>query len=157
MIRPAVKAQLHPRNRFRTGYDFPQLIACSPPLAAFVAPNAYGDASVDYANPEAVKALNQALLKHAYDIETWDVPPGYLCPPIPGRSDYLHYLADLPGIGAAARPRHQPVVVLDIGTGASCTRSSARVVRLALRRHRSRSVALRWAKNSWRPARRWPI
>lgn len=120
MIRPAVKAQLHERNRFRAGYDFPQLIACSPRLAAFVAPNAYGDASVDYANPAAVKALNQALIKHAYGIDTWDVPPGYLCPPIPGRSDYLHYLADLPGIGAAPRPPHQPIVVLDIGTGASC-------------------------------------
>ena len=115
-----VKEQLHPRNRFRTGYDFPRLIACSPRLAAFVAPNAYGDASVDYANPQAVKALNQALLKHAYGIDTWDVPPGYLCPPIPGRSDYLHHLADLPGILDAARPRRQPVVVLDIGMGANC-------------------------------------
>ena len=120
MIRPSVKEQLHPRNRFRTGYDFPRLIAGSPRLAAFVAPNAYGDASVDYANPEAVKALNQALLKDAYGIESWDVAPGYLCPPIPGRSDYLHHLADLPGIGAASLPRLQPIVVLDIGTGASC-------------------------------------
>ena len=120
VTRRPVKEQLHPRNRFRTGYDFPRLIACSPRLAAFVAPHAYGDASVDYANPAAVKALNQALLKQAYGIGTWDVPPGYLCPPIPGRSDYLHHLADLPGISDAARPRRQPVVVLDIGMGANC-------------------------------------
>lgn len=119
MIRPSVKAQLHPRNRFRTGYDFPRLVARSPRLAAFVAPNAYGDASIDYADPEAVKALNQALLEDAYGIDAWDVPPGYLCPPIPGRSDYLHYLADLPGVGDAAAPGHQ-VTVLDIGTGANC-------------------------------------
>ena len=97
MIRRAVKEKLHPRNRFRAGYDFPRLIACSPGLAAFVAPNAYKDASVDYANPEAVKALNQALLASAYSLKSWDVPPGYLCPPIPGRSDYLHHLADLLG------------------------------------------------------------
>ena len=120
MIRPAIKEQLHPRNRFRAGYDFARLIAGSPRLAAFVAPNAYGDASVDYANPEAVKALNQALLKDAYGIESWDVPPGYLCPPIPGRSDYLHHLADLPGIGDTPVPGRQPVVVLDIGMGANC-------------------------------------
>jgi 23S rRNA (adenine1618-N6)-methyltransferase len=120
MIRPAVKEQLHPRNRFRTGYDFPRLITSSPRLAPFVAPNAYGDASVDYANPAAVKALNQALLKDAYGIDSWDVPPGYLCPPIPGRSDYLHHVADLPGIGDATGTRRDPVRVLDIGMGANC-------------------------------------
>lgn len=68
MIRRAVKEQLHPRNRFRAGYDFQRLIAVSPGLAAFVAPNPYGNASVDYANPLAVKALNQALLKSAYGL-----------------------------------------------------------------------------------------
>ena len=87
MIRRSAKEQLHPRNRFRDGYDFQQFVACSPALAAFVAPNAYGDASIDYANPAAVKALNQALLQHAYGLRAWDIPPGYLCPPIPGRSD----------------------------------------------------------------------
>jgi len=113
LIRRAAKAQLHARNRFRHGYDFPRLIAGSPGLRAFVAANAYGDLSIDYASPAAVKALNQALLNDAYGIEKWDVPPGYLCPPIPGRSDYLHHLADLPGIGGDAR-------VLDIGMGANC-------------------------------------
>jgi 23S rRNA (adenine1618-N6)-methyltransferase len=121
VIRRAVKEALHARNRFRAGYDFPQLVACSPGLAAFVAPNAHGDASVDYANPEAVKALNQALLKHAYGLDTWDVPPGYLCPAIPGRSDYLHRLADLLAIGSeAATSRRRSVAVLDIGMGANC-------------------------------------
>lgn len=117
MIRRTSKELLHPRNRFRDGYEFERLVAVSPRLAEFVAPNAYGDVSIDYANPEAVKALNQALLKDAYGIENWDVPPGYLCPPIPGRSDYLHYLADLPGIGDGPKRR---VDVLDIGTGANC-------------------------------------
>lgn len=121
MIRPAVKDRLHPRNRFRAGYDFPRLISASPGLDAHVAPNAYGDMSIDYANPDAVKALNRALLKSVYRLDTWDVPPGFLCPPIPGRSDYLHHLADLlasdPGtVDATARV----VTVLDVGTGASC-------------------------------------
>lgn len=109
------KSGLHPRNRFRTRYDFPQLIASSPALAAFVKPNAHGDDSIDYANPQAVKALNQALLKHAYGLQHWDIPPGYLCPPIPGRSDYIHHLADLISLR-----RGPEVRVLDIGTGANC-------------------------------------
>jgi 23S rRNA (adenine1618-N6)-methyltransferase len=106
---------LHPRNRFNARYDFPQLIAASPALAALVKPNAYGDESIDYADPLAVKALNQALLKQAYGLQRWDIPQGYLCPPIPGRSDYIHHLADL-----IALRRGPSVRVLDIGTGANC-------------------------------------
>lgn len=142
MIRPPVKEQLHPRNRFRYGYDFPRLIASSPALAPFVAPNAYGDASVEYANPEAVKALNQALLKDAYGISTWDLPPGYLCPPIPGRSDYVHHLADLPGIG------EDRVRVLDIGMGANCIYPLIGASEYGWQFVGSETdpVALRWAK-----------
>ncbi len=114
-----VKEQLHPRNRFRAGYHFGRLIASSPRLAEFVAPNAYGSVSIDYADPAAVKALNQALLKDAYGLD-WDLPPDYLCPPIPGRSEYLHHLADLLGAGQASTPRRKPVAVLDIGMGANC-------------------------------------
>jgi 23S rRNA (adenine1618-N6)-methyltransferase len=119
MIRPASKERMHARNRFRSGYDFRQLVAAHPALAPFVRPNPHGDASVDYGNPEAVKALNRALLQQAYGLDSWDVPPGYLCPPIPGRSDYLHHLADLLA-GRAAIPRGRSVVVLDIGVGANC-------------------------------------
>jgi 23S rRNA (adenine1618-N6)-methyltransferase len=39
--------------------------------------------------------LNKAILKAFYKIEYWDIPLHYLCPPIPGRADYLHYTADL--------------------------------------------------------------
>jgi len=119
LIRPSAKEQLHERNRFRAGYNFARLIAASPRLEPFVLPNAHGDASIDYADPEAVKALNQALLKDAYDLE-WDLPADYLCPPIPGRSEYLHHLADLLGVGSASTPRRTPVAVLDVGMGANC-------------------------------------
>ncbi len=109
-----IKIGLHSRNRFRTRYDFPQLVMSSPALGVFVKPNAYGDDSIDYANPQALKALNQALLKQAYGLQHWDIPPGYLCPPIPGRSDYIHHLADL-----ISMRRGPEVRVLDIGTGAN--------------------------------------
>ncbi|MBK5256248.1 MAG: 23S rRNA (adenine(1618)-N(6))-methyltransferase RlmF [Vicinamibacteria bacterium] len=112
---------MHPRNRFRKGYDFERLADRSPALANFVTPNAFGDDSIDFANPEAVKALNQALLQDAYGLHGWDVPPGYLCPPIPGRSDYVHHLADLLSGGKEALiPRGRSVTALDIGMGANC-------------------------------------
>ena len=145
MIRKEVKEKLHPRNRFRAGYNFRRLMTRHAALVAFVGPNAYGDLSIDFANPDAVRALNQALLKDAYGLDTWDVPAGYLCPPIPGRSDYLHYLADLLAGGSRLEAsRRRTVTVLDIGVGANCIYPliGAREYRLAFRRigHRSGRV-----------------
>ena len=115
------KESLHPRNRHRGRYDFPQLVQSSPELGPFVAVNAHGDASIDFANPDAVKALNRALLKQFYGIQIWDIPPGYLAPPIPGRADYVHYLADLLGsMNEGAVPTGKRIRVLDVGVGANC-------------------------------------
>jgi 23S rRNA (adenine1618-N6)-methyltransferase len=117
----ATKTNLHPRNLHRDRYNFAQLIASSPELAAFVAKNEYGNETINFADPAAVKALNRALLLHDYHIKDWDIPAQYLCPPIPGRADYLHYLADLLGASNGGTiPRGKSVRVLDIGTGANC-------------------------------------
>ena len=115
------KQVLHPRNQHRSRYDFPQLIKSCPQLEQFVFVNPYGDQSVDFSNPEAVKMLNKALLIHFYGISTWDIPENYLCPPIPGRADYIHYLADiLAFVNGNVIPRGNAVKVLDIGVGANC-------------------------------------
>ena len=119
MKQPAEKPLFHPRNRHRGRYDFAALIACHPALAPFVQLNPYGNESVDFADPDAVKVLNQALLHFHYQIEHWAIPEGFLCPPVPGRADYIHHLADL------LAEDHQRVVprdlnVLDIGCGANC-------------------------------------
>jgi 23S rRNA (adenine1618-N6)-methyltransferase len=118
---PEVKSQLHPRNKHRQRYDFKQLIQTNPALEKFVLINKYDDESIDFFNPQAVKALNQALLKHYYNAEFWDIPTGYLCPPIPGRADYLHYVADLLGSCNFNKiPKGDKIKCLDIGVGASC-------------------------------------
>lgn len=112
---------MHSRNPHADRYDFPQLIAASPALVPFVARNQYGDETIDFANPAAVKALNQALLKQFYGVALWDIPAGYLCPPIPGRADYLHHAADLlAALHGGTVPRGKQVHVLDIGIGANC-------------------------------------
>ena len=111
-----IKTALHARNQHRDRYDFELLVVANPALKPFVKANQFGDASIDFANPQAVKALNQALLKQYYDVAIWDIPPQYLCPPIPGRADYVHYLADL----LAQSPlENQSIRVLDIGVGAN--------------------------------------
>jgi len=63
-------------------------------------------------------ALNQALLADAYGL-SWSLPRGALCPPIPGRSDYIHYLAELLAGGDKDAPRGRAVRIIDIGSGAN--------------------------------------
>ena len=109
---------LHSRNIHQQGYDFSKLVNIMPPLAQFVRPNPYGNPSIDFADPHAVKCLNAALLLSEYDIVDWDIPPGYLCPPVPGRVDYLHYIADLLAVSGKA-PTGSSIRALDIGTGAN--------------------------------------
>jgi len=115
------KLTMHPRNPHRGRYDFAQLVATLPALKSFVAPTAYGEESVDFGDPAAVRMLNRALLKQFYGVEHWDIPANYLCPPIPGRADYIHYLADLlTASNDGQLPRGKAVRVLDVGVGANC-------------------------------------
>lgn len=109
---------LHPRNLHQGRYDIPRLLTASPALAAFVKPGRRGDLTLDFADPAAVKALNQALLLCYYGLQYWDIPDGYLCPPVPGRADYLHHLADLLQTGKGI-PNGPTIRVLDVGVGAN--------------------------------------
>lgn len=114
------KDNLHPRNLHRTRYDFEKLIANCPELKAFVSINKYGIETVDFSNSLAVKTLNKALLKTYYSIQIWDIPKNYLCPPIPGRADYIHYIADLLAESNNNEiPKKPTVLGLDVGTGSN--------------------------------------
>ncbi|MBT1267592.1 MULTISPECIES: 23S rRNA (adenine(1618)-N(6))-methyltransferase RlmF [unclassified Pseudomonas] len=118
---PRKEATLHPRNRHQGRYDFQALIKTTPELAQFVIINPYGKESIDFASPDAVRVFNRALLKAFYGINHWDIPADYLCPPVPGRADYVHFLADLlASVNEGVIPRGAPVKVLDIGMGANC-------------------------------------
>ncbi len=117
----ATKPTLHPKNKHKGRYNFDELNASHPDLETFVKPNKYGDLSIDFSNPKAVRALNTALLKHFYDISYWEIPENYLCPPIPGRADYIHHIAQLLGKKNKYKvPMNGKVKCLDVGTGANC-------------------------------------
>ena len=104
---------LHPKNKFNKGYNFDELVLKNPSLNEFVSKNDYGNLSIDFSNPIAVKELNKALLFTYDKISVWDFPDENLCPPIPGRLDYIHHLADL-------LSSEENINILDIGTGATC-------------------------------------
>ena len=114
-----VNESLHPRNRHQGRYDLPALVAAHPALRRFVAKNPYGDLSIDFADALAVKTLNAALLTAWHGVVAWDFPEGFLCPPIPGRADYIHHVADLLTGADGVIPRGAGVRVLDVGVGAN--------------------------------------
>ena len=110
------KSALHPRNLHQDRYDLALLCSKHPDLKRYIKKNPAGQETIDFSNPEAVLCLNQALLTSYYHVQHWFIPQGYLCPPIPGRADYVHYAADLlKGLTG----KSQPVNALDIGTGAN--------------------------------------
>jgi len=115
------KTNLHPRNLHRFGYDFAKLIEANTEFENFVSINQHQLETIDFANPEAVKSLNKSLLIKDYDILNWDIPANFLCPPIPGRADYIHYIADLLATSNnGIIPLGENTQGLDIGIGANC-------------------------------------
>ena len=104
---------LHAKNKFNKGYNFDELTKVNPLLKEFVSENKFGTTTIDFANPKAVKELNKGLLFSFDKITVWDFPDENLCPPIPGRLDYIHHLADL-------LSSEENIKILDIGTGSGC-------------------------------------
>jgi 23S rRNA (adenine1618-N6)-methyltransferase len=109
-------SSFHPRNIHQGKYDFNALISIEMSLTEFVSENEFQQLSIDFANPLAVIALNKAILKKDYGILDWSIPKGYLCPPIPGRAEYIHRVADL----LDSKKIPSAITVMDIGTGANC-------------------------------------
>jgi 23S rRNA (adenine1618-N6)-methyltransferase len=115
------KAKLHPRNKHQGRYNLQELINTCPDLAPFVKINEYENETINFADSDAVKALNKALLLHFYNVKDWDIPTGFLCPPIPGRADYIHNVADLLAkSNNGSIPTGKQIRCLDIGVGANC-------------------------------------
>ena len=105
---------MHLKNKHNTKYDLDELSNVYPLLKEFIFTNKYQTKTIDFSNAKAVKSLNSALLKKHYQINYWEFSDENLCPPIPSRADYIHYLAEL------IPQNKKEINVLDIGTGATC-------------------------------------
>ncbi len=120
-IRPKKGAKLHPRNKHHGRYDLKKLVGINPPLTQYIIKSVRNEDTIDFSNPAAVKLLNESLLKQHYGLTYWDIPEDYLCPPIPGRADYIHYMADvLASNNFGNIPQGPEIVCLDVGVGANC-------------------------------------
>jgi 23S rRNA (adenine1618-N6)-methyltransferase len=142
-------SRIHPRNAFQGSYNMDRLCAAHPNVSQYIIPAAEsrgGRSTIDFSSASSVRALNAALLAADYGVHSWaeHLPINYLCPPVPGRADYMHYIADVlaeslamateaageagPGcIGKKKKKKGQRLHIptgptihgLDIGTGSS--------------------------------------
>ena len=112
-----IKITLHPNNKNREQYDLLALVKETPRLEKYVKKNKDGTKTINFSDPIAVKILNKALLSYYYDVKFWKFPDTNLCPPIPGRADYIHHISDL--LKESMR-MGKHINCLDVGVGASC-------------------------------------
>lgn len=104
---------MHPKNLHNKSYDFDKLVQANPDLKSFVYVNEYDTKTIDFSISEAIYQLNKALLISDYSLADYQLSEGYLCPPIPGRADYIHHINDL------IKPRSNLIKGLDVGVGAN--------------------------------------
>jgi 23S rRNA A1618 N6-methylase RlmF len=110
-------ARMHPRNPYSVPIDIAQLAGQFPDLYDHViSRSSNGRVVYDWHAPGATYAVTRALLKRDFDLD-WQQPLEHLCPPVPGRLNYLLWVEDLVLQDAAAAA--EGVCVADIGTGAS--------------------------------------
>ncbi|WP_299896455.1 23S rRNA (adenine(1618)-N(6))-methyltransferase RlmF [uncultured Aquimarina sp.] len=107
---------MHSNNIHNSPYNFDKLCIANNGLKKYVIFNPKGSRTIDFSDPKSVKELNRAILIHHYNLKDWDIPEGYLCPPIPGRAEYIHHIADL----IEYKNINAPIKGLDIGVGANC-------------------------------------
>lgn len=107
---------MHKNSIHNNKYDFDLLVQNCEALKSHVFVNDFQTQTVDFSNPEAVKALNTALLYTHYNVKFWEFPDENLCPPIPSRADYMHHLSDL----LRRSSLDTDVKILDVGVGATC-------------------------------------
>ncbi|XP_051535930.1 RNA N6-adenosine-methyltransferase mettl16 [Myxocyprinus asiaticus] len=110
----ALNKSMHPRNRYKDKPpDFVYLASKYPEFQKHVQTTLTGRVTLNFKDPEAVRALTCTLLKEDFGL-TIEIPLERLIPTVPLRLNYIHWVEDL--IGGQGNPRRG----IDIGTGASC-------------------------------------
>ncbi|XP_072978132.1 uncharacterized protein [Typha angustifolia] len=113
---------IHPRNRYsESAPDFGLLASLYPSFADFVFPSRSGRPTIDWTDFNATRELTRVLLLHDHGVHWW-IPDGQLCPTVPNRSNYIHWIEDLLAceLTPPTRASDGRVRGFDIGTGANC-------------------------------------
>ncbi|XP_032908848.1 RNA N6-adenosine-methyltransferase METTL16 [Catharus ustulatus] len=114
----ALSKSMHARNRYKDKPpDFAYLAGKYPEFQQHVQTTLAGRVSLNFKDPEAVRALTCTLLKEDFGL-TINIPVERLIPTVPLRLNYIHWVEDLIGHRDAEKQTLRRGI--DIGTGASC-------------------------------------
>lgn len=109
---------MHARNRYKDKPpDFAYLASKYPDFKQHIQISLSGRVSLNFKDPEAVRALTCTLLREDFGL-CIDIPLERLIPTVPLRLNYIHWVEDL--IGHQDSDKSTLRRGIDIGTGASC-------------------------------------
>ncbi|XP_050363434.1 uncharacterized protein LOC126782261 [Argentina anserina] len=120
--RAAERPTTHPRNKYSDNPpDFAELASLYPSFKPFVSFGRNGRPRIDWTDFNATRELTRVLLLHDHRLNWW-IPDGQLCPTVPNRSNYIHWIEDLLSSDVVAKTTRNGDRVrgFDIGTGANC-------------------------------------
>ncbi|KAL3814037.1 hypothetical protein ACJIZ3_015305 [Penstemon smallii] len=116
------RREIHPRNKYSDNPpDFGLLASLYPSFEPFVFYSHDGRPKIDWTDFNATRELTRVLLLHDHGLNWW-IPDGQLCPTVPNRSNYIHWIEDLLASDVVPCSRADGDVAkgFDIGTGANC-------------------------------------
>ncbi|KAK3421064.1 hypothetical protein EUGRSUZ_G01768 [Eucalyptus grandis] len=116
--RPAI----HPRNKYSENPpDFALLASLYPSFNPFVSYGRDARPRIDWTDFNATRELTRVLLLHDHGLHWW-IPDGQLCPTVPNRSNYIHWIEDLLSSEIIPKINNNADNIrgFDIGTGANC-------------------------------------
>ncbi|WCJ27941.1 Ribosomal RNA large subunit methyltransferase F [Euphorbia peplus] len=116
------RASIHPKNKYADKPpDFGLLASLYASFKPFVFYSRDGRPKIDWTDFNSTRELTRLLLLHDHGLNWW-IPDGQLCPTVPNRSNYIHWIEDLLSSNVIPEKKGNGKIVrgFDIGTGANC-------------------------------------
>ena len=109
---------MHAQNPYVYRYDLKRLVKHNPELKTHIILNPSKEDTIDFSDSASVYELNRAMLLADFNLDRFELPMGYLIPPVPGRLEYLLHIREFL-TNQFNSDQNTKLRGLDIGSGAN--------------------------------------
>jgi len=109
---------MHAQNPYVDRYDLKRLVKHNPELKKHIVLNPSKEDTIDFSDSASVYELNRAMLLADFNLDRFELPMGYLIPPVPGRLEYLLHIREFL-TNQFNSDQNTKLRGLDIGSGAN--------------------------------------